>query len=113
MLCQDYFDATLLREHDIEVDHVEQQILARGGSLYAWLERDLGRRIDTAMARIEPVLATLKTAAKLEVAPGVALLRLRQTHFGPDGAEILYSDNLHNSDMMHFHVVRRRARPTF
>src|SRR5207253_2684876 len=23
VLCQDYFDATLLREHDIEVDHVE------------------------------------------------------------------------------------------
>jgi GntR family transcriptional regulator len=113
VLCQDYLDATLLREHDIQVDDVERRILASGGSLYAWLERDLGRRIDTAMARIEPVLATLETAAKLEVAPGVALLRLCQTHFGPDGAEILYSDNLHNSDLMHFHVVRRRARPTF
>ena len=113
VLCHDYFDAMLLRRHDIGVDQVEQQILARGGSLYTWLEHDLGRRIDTAMSRIEPVLATLETAAKLEVEPGAALLRLRQTHFGPDGAEILYSDNLHNSDLMHFHVVRRRATPTF
>jgi len=47
------------------------------------------------------------------VEPGTALLRLRQTHYGMDGAEILYSDNLHNSDVMHFHVVRRRPRPTF
>jgi len=44
---------------------------------------------------------------------GSALLRLRQTHFGADGAEILYSDNLHNSELMHFHVLRQRARPTF
>ena len=58
-------------------------------------------------------ILTVTVAAALEVEAGVALLRLRQTHFGPDGAEILYSDNLHNSELMHFHVVRRRARPAF
>jgi GntR family transcriptional regulator len=113
VLCHDYLDARLLSERSIEPEQVEQQILARGGSLYTWMEQDLGRVIDSALARIEPVVAKDADAAALGVEPGAALLRLRQTHYGPDGAEVLYSDNLHNSDVMHFHVVRRRARPTF
>jgi GntR family transcriptional regulator len=113
VLCHDYIDADLLREHRVNLSDVQPRLLARGGSLYAWLEHDLERPIDTAMARIEPVVATVETARALEVPPGSPLLRLRQTHFGRDGAEILYSDNLHNSELMHFHVVRRRARPTF
>jgi GntR family transcriptional regulator len=113
MLCDDYIDGRLLRDRDIGVDQVEQQINARGGSLYAWLEQDLGRSIDTALARIEPVVATAEDAMVLQVKIGAPLLRLRQRHFGPDGAEVLYSENLHNSELMHFHVVRRRARPPF
>src|ERR687885_171809 len=113
MLCDDFIDARVLREHDIGLDQVQPQIDARGGSLYAWLEHDLGRQIDTALARIEPVVATAEVAATFDVRPGTPLLRLRQTHFGPDGAEVLYSDNLHNSELMHFHVVRRRPRSTF
>jgi GntR family transcriptional regulator len=113
MVCDDFIDARLLLDLDVGLDQVEQQIHARDGSLYAWLEQDLGRQIDTALARIEPVVAGPEDAATLDVQPGTPLLRLRQTHFGPDGAEVLYSDNLHNSDLMHFHVVRRRARRTF
>ena|SRR5438105_1425055 len=113
ILCDDYLPAYVLVEQDIRVEDVRAQILARGGSLYEWLERDLGRPIDTAMARIEPVVATHSAARSLDVEPGTALLRLRQTHYGMDGAEILYSDNLHNNEVMHFHVVRRRPRPTF
>jgi DNA-binding GntR family transcriptional regulator len=113
VLCHDYVDARLLSDRGIQPEEVEQQILARRGSLYTWMEQDLGRVIDSALARIEPVVATSTDAAALEVEPGAALLRLRQTHYGPDGAEVLYSDNLHNSDVMRFHVVRRRARPTF
>src|SRR5207247_11337152 len=100
-------------ERRSRVADVPTQILARGGSLYEWLEWDIGRPIDTALTRIEPVVATASTARSLDVEPGAALLRLRQTHYGMDGTEILYSDNLHNSNVMHFHVVRRRARPTF
>jgi GntR family transcriptional regulator len=113
VLCHDYIEAQLLREREIPLDAVERRIQLCGGSLYAWLERDLGRTIDTALAHIEPVVATREIAAALAVPRGSALLRLRQTHFGPDGAEILYSDNLHNSELMHFHVLRQRARPTF
>ena len=113
ILCDDYLPAYVLVEQDIRVEDVRAQILERGGSLYEWLERDLGRPIDTAMARIEPVVATHSAARSLDVEPGTALLRLRQTHYGMDGAEILYSDNLHNNEVMHFHVVRRRPRPTF
>jgi len=113
ILCDDYLPADVLVERGIRVEDVRAQIVARGGSLYEWLQQDIGRAIDTAMARIEPVVATASTARSLDVLPGTALLRLRQTHYGMDGAEILYSDNLHNSDVMHFHVVRRRPRPTF
>jgi GntR family transcriptional regulator len=113
ILCDDYLPADVLFERGIPVEDVRSQILARGGSLYQWLEQDIGRPIDTAMARIEPVVATASAARSLEVEPGTALLRLRQTHYGMDGAEMLYSDNLHNSEVMHFHVVRRRPRPTF
>jgi GntR family transcriptional regulator len=113
VICHDYVDARLLQEHAIRIEEVQARIMAHGGSLYAWLEQDLGRLIDSALARIEPVVASAEAAAALEVEAGVALLRLRQTHYGPDGAEILYSDNLHNSELMHFHVVRRRARPAF
>ena len=113
ILCDDYLPAQILMQRDVRVEDVRPQILARGGSLYQWLEDDIGRPIDTAMARIEPVVATASTARSLDVEPGAALLRLRQTHYGMDGTEILYSDNLHNSNVMHFHVVRRRPRPTF
>jgi len=113
ILCDDYLPADVLVERGIHVEEVRPQILARGGSLYEWLERDIGRPIDTALARIEPVVASASAARTLDVEPGTALLRLRQTHYGMDGAEILYSDNLHNSNVMHFHVVRRRPRPTF
>jgi GntR family transcriptional regulator len=113
VLCHDYLDARLIGDRGIQPHEVGPQILARGGSLYTWMEQDLGRVIDSALARIEPVVATDTDAAALGVESGAALLRLRQTHYGPDGAEVLYSDNLHNSEVMHFHVVRRRARPTF
>jgi DNA-binding GntR family transcriptional regulator len=41
------------------------------------------------------------------------LLRLRQTHFTKDGQPVLYSDSLHSTAFMHFHVRRRRVSPTF
>jgi hypothetical protein len=31
-------------------------------------------------------------------------------HYTADGSPVLYSENVHNSDVIHFHVVRRRAR---
>ena len=113
VLCDDFLDVRLLEQRGIEAHAVEQHISARGGSLYAWLEHDLGRPIDTALARIEPVVASGAHARALGVEPGAPLLRLRQTHYGADGTEVLYSDNLHNSEVMHFHVVRRRARPAY
>jgi DNA-binding GntR family transcriptional regulator len=65
------------------------------------------------MAHIESVNCTAEDAAALEVPPGTALLRLRQTHFTKDGQPVLYSDSLHSTAFMHFHVRRRRVSPTF
>ena len=50
ILCNDYLPADVLVERGIRVEEVRPQILARGGSLYEWLEQDIGRPIDTALA---------------------------------------------------------------
>jgi DNA-binding GntR family transcriptional regulator len=65
------------------------------------------------MAHIDSVNCTVEDAAALELPPGTALLRLRQTHFTKDGQPVLYSDSLHSTAFMHFHVRRRRVSPTF
>ncbi|HEV3485719.1 MAG TPA: UTRA domain-containing protein, partial [Vicinamibacterales bacterium] len=110
ILCDDYFALDLLQRQGIRPDEMADEVIGRG-SLYEWLEERLGLRIDTALTRIEPMPADADTAHALGVPEGTALLRLRQTHHTPDGVPVLYSENVHNSDVIHFRVVRhRRAR---
>ncbi len=109
ILCEDKFPARLLEAAAVPVDAVGPEV-ARRGSLYAWFEDRLGLVIDSALARIEPVVTTAAQAAQLEMAPGSPALRLAQIHFLADGRPVLYSENLHNSDVFHFHVRRQRAR---
>jgi GntR family transcriptional regulator len=109
ILCDDYFPISLLAPASIEPDVAGAEVAARG-SVYAWLDERLGLRVDSALTRIEPVTADDEMAGELRVPAGSALLRLRQTHYTPDGSAVLYSENVHNSDVMHFHVVRRRGR---
>src|SRR5262249_46734090 len=113
ILCVDYFPRRLLtRQHFDSPTRLADEI-ASAGSLYLWLEAVLGASIDSAMAHIEPVNCPRENAAELELQPGTALLRLRQTHFTKDGHPVLYSDSLHSTAFMHFHVRRRRVSPTF
>lgn len=112
ILSDDYFSAKLLRDRRISPSAARDEILHRG-SLYAWLEERLGLSIDRALARIEPVSASAEVGAALEVPPGTPLLRLRQIHYTPDGTPVLYSESLHNGDVIHFHVLRRRTRPPY
>jgi GntR family transcriptional regulator len=109
ILCDDYFAMTLLTSAQIDPAAAGAEVAARG-SMYAWLDERLGLRVDSALTRIEPVTAEEDMAGDLRVPAGSALLRLRQTHYTPDGSAVLYSENVHNSDVMHFHVVRRRGR---
>jgi GntR family transcriptional regulator len=107
ILCDDYFSVDLLAPHRLTADHVEAEVVSRG-SLYAWFEERLGLPIDTALTRIEPVAASPAVASSLAVPRGAALLRLRQTHSTANGQPVLYSENVHNSEVMQFHVLRRR-----
>jgi GntR family transcriptional regulator len=109
ILCDDYLPMTLLAGQGIGADAMAAEVAERG-SLYAWLEERLELRVDSALTRIEPVAADRETAPALRVPKGSALLRLRQTHYTPDGSAVLYSENLHNSDVIHFHVIRHRGR---
>jgi GntR family transcriptional regulator len=113
ILCDDYFPQNLLRREQSENLADLANEIARAGSLYLWLERHLSTSIDSAMAHIESVNASAEQATALDLPPGTALLRLRQTHFTIDGRPVLYSDSLHSPAFMHFHVRRRRVSPTF
>lgn len=112
IVSHDMFPALLLEEASVPIDAVGPEVVRRG-SLYAWFEGRLGLTIDSARARIEPVVATITQAAKLGLAPSSPLLQLTQIHFLADGRPVLYSENLHNSEVFHFHVRRQRARPLY
>ena len=109
IVCDDYFALTLLADRGIDPTSTAREIRARG-SLYTWMEERVGATIDTALTHIEPLAADGDTAEALQVPIGAALLRLRQTHYTPEGLPVLYSENVHNSDVIKFHVMRHRAR---
>lgn len=109
IICQDYFDAALLRAAGMTPEAAVAEIVAQG-SLYAWFEERLGIGLDWALTHIEPVAAGLAESEMLDVGEGKALIRLRQTHYAVDGIPFLYSENVHNSDVIRFHIQRRRAR---
>ena len=112
IVSQDMFSASLLDEASVPSDAVGPEVAMRR-SLYGWFEDRLGLTIDSALARIEPVVATTAQAAQLGLTPSSPLLQLAQIHFLADGRPVLYSENLHNSQVFHFHVRRQRARPLY
>lgn len=111
ILCHDYFPAAFLEYGRLAPSEAVAEIVERG-SLYAWVEERLGIVIDWALTHIEPVAAGPAESEALGVRAGEPLIRLRQTHYAVDGRAVLYSENVHNSDVIRFHVQRRRARPT-
>ena len=115
ILCDDYLPQRLLRREQLRTSNLAELAdeIASAGSLYLWLEERIGASIDSAMAHIESINAAPEQAASLDLPPGTALLRLRQTHFTKAGQPVLYSDTLHSPTFMHFHVRRRRVSPTF
>lgn len=110
ILCHDYFPAAFLENSGLAPREAVAEVVELG-SLYAWFEQRLGIAIDWALTHIEPVVAGAVETEMLGVRRGEPLIRLRQTHYGVDGRAVLYSENVHNSDVIRFHVQRRRARP--
>jgi GntR family transcriptional regulator len=107
IVCDDFFDARILSDLGLSGEAVESEVSGLG-SIYRWFEDRVGRPVDQALTRIEPVVASAQEAGLLEVELGSPLLRLRQTHYGKDGGPLLYSVNLHRSDVVRFHVLRKR-----
>lgn len=108
ILCDDYLPMTLLEERGCDVEGLDEEVVAYG-SLYAWMDDRLRLPVDWALTNLEPIVADEQSAVELGVSAGSALLRLRQTHYSAEGMPILYSENIHNSDVIRFHVVRRRT----
>lgn len=112
IVCNDFFPAALAQERGLSPDAAGREIVQRG-SIYAWLEERLSLPIDSALTHIEPVAATAEAAVALAVPTATPLLLLRQTHFSPAGTPFLYSENLHNSDVIHFRLLRHRRRDSY
>lgn len=109
IVCADYFDSRMLSGLGISPKGVEREVTGMG-SIYRWFDERVGKPVDQALARIEPMVAGPEESALLEVNRGTPLLRLRQSHYGTDGAPLLYSINIHRSEVVRFHVLRKRNR---
>jgi GntR family transcriptional regulator len=73
------------------------------GSLYAWLARHLGLRIEGAQEYIEAAIADGDMARRLDVDPGFPLLVARRRSWREDGTAIEYA-------VMHYRADRYRFR---
>ena len=109
ILCDDYFTPEVVPDRLVP-EQLEAEVVSLG-SLYGWFDQHPGLAIDSALTHIEPVAASAATAKVLMVEQGTPLLRLRQTHYTADGRPVLYSENIHNSNVIQFHVQRRRPQP--
>lgn len=78
------------------------------GSVFSLLERDHGVTLAHADEEIDATTADAKTAHLLAVAPGAALLRIRQVIFSSGGRAVLYALGLYRSDRHILHIRRFR-----
>lgn len=76
------------------------------GSLFSELERQYGVTLAYADEEVDATVADAKAANYLSVAPGAALLRIRQVIFSGGGKAILYVLGLYRSDR-HTLLIRR------
>ena len=76
------------------------------GSLFSILERDYGLTLAYADEEIDATTTDSKTAELLRVAPGAALLRIRQLIFSTAGKAILFVVGLYRSER-HPLLIRR------
>lgn len=81
------------------------------GSLYALLERCCGEPVGGALARIEPVAATVEIADRFGIAEGQLLLALHQRHELAGGRRVLSSTDYLRNDVFTIYVRRVLDRP--
>lgn len=81
-----------------------------GGSLYEFLNRDLGLALLRSEMSVTAVCATTQQAKNLEIQRGAPLLLMRELHFGEGDRRILYSVNHHNSSVIDLTLLRLGVR---
>jgi GntR family transcriptional regulator len=77
-------------------------------SLYGVLERG-GHPVQSASARLVPVVAQQRLALLLEVERGTPLLHIDQVDFDADGHPVMLSAEWHVADAFEMHINRRAA----
>lgn len=81
-----------------------------GGSLYTYMEEELGIELTNSMLQIQPTRATKAIARSLEVKPGTLLMLLKQTDTDTSNTPLLYSEEYFVADRFSFTVYRRRKK---
>jgi GntR family transcriptional regulator len=82
------------------------------GSVYGFLERDLGVVVRHGLATIRPTNADADLAGKLDVPAGTLLMYLLQVDYDLEGRPVLLSHEHHVADAFEITVVRRGPGPS-
>jgi GntR family transcriptional regulator len=94
------------------VDRLRSSLAGDGGrleaSLYGVLER-AGHPVQSASARLVPVVAQQRLASLLEVERGTPLLHIDQVDFDAFGHPVMLSAEWHVADAFEMHINRRTA----
>lgn len=78
------------------------------GSLYKFLERKCGQKIDYSVAKIIPTLANAEICQKLEVSPKSVFLLIEQVDYDIKDQPIEYSKEYWRPDLIEFTISRKR-----
>lgn len=78
------------------------------GSLYQFLERKCGQKVDYGGAKIIPTLANAEICQKLEVSPKSVFLLISQIDYNIKNQPILCSEEYWRPDLIEFIIFRKR-----
>jgi len=78
------------------------------GSLYKFLERKCGQKVDYSVAKIIPTLANAEIRQKLEVSPKSVFLLISQIDYNVKNQPILYTEEYWRPDLIEFTISRKR-----
>lgn len=83
--------------------------LRENESIFEVIESALDKKIAYAITHIEPVSYHDRVYSILDCSPNQSLLLLKQMHYTTDDEAVLYSANYFRSDIISFHVLRKRV----
>jgi len=78
------------------------------GSLYKFLERKCGQKIDYGIAKTIPTLANAEICQKLEVSPKSVFLLISQIDYNIENQPIVYTEEYWRPDLIEFTIFRKR-----